>query len=343
MTSRTRVPLPLVLVGSLVLAGCGASDVKGADDRGTEADLALVGYAVPRAGNDAIQALFADTAEGAGTTWSESYGASGDQSRAVAAGLDADYVHFSIEGDVTRLVDEGLVAAGWNAGPNDGIVSQSVVVLGVRPGNPNNIQGWDDIVEPGIGIVTPNPGSSGSARWNILAALGHVLVNGGTEEEAGEFLAKFFQNAVALPGSGRDATTAFLAGTGDVLISYENETILARREGSDLDYIVPDDTLLIENPGAVLIDAHPRASAWLDFVLSDVGQIELAKHGFRPLNGDLTGVEVVGANDPSNPFPEPSELFTVADTFGGWPAATDRFFADDTGLSTVIQVEAGKV
>lgn len=322
-------------------AGTDAATTTAAPADGSPVTLSLVGYAVPQAANNAAQALFAETPQGAGVTWQESYGASGDQSRAVVAGLEADYVHFSVEGDVTRLVKEGLVAEDWNAGPNKGIVTQSVVVLAVRPGNPKNIQGWDDIVKDGIGIVTPNPGSSGSARWNILAAYAHVIGNGGTEEEANAFLTKFFENTVSLPGSGREATTAFLAGTGDVLLSYENETILARQEGQELDYVVPDDTLLIENPGAVLVDAEPKAKDWLQFVLGDTAQAEYAKKGFRPLNPAIE-VEVEGANDPADPFPTPATLYTVGETFGGWSDTNAKYFDEDEGIVTKIQLETGK-
>lgn len=343
MRSRKKLLAAIAAVALLFLGACGGDDGDaGGSDSGGSVNLSLVGFAVPKAANNAIQAKFAETEAGKGTTWTESYGASGDQSRAVVAGLDADYVHFSVEGDVTRLVKEGLVAEDWNAGPNKGIVSRSVVVIAVRPGNPKNIKGWDDLVKPGIGIVTPNPGSSGAARWNILAAYGSVLAKGGTEDDANEYLRKFFENVVALPGSGRDATTAFLSGTGDVLLSYENETILARQEGAELDYFVPDETLLIENPGAVLKDAHPRAQAWLEFVLSEEGQTEFVKKGFRSIIDDLTGIEVEGANDPKNPFPQPKELFTVGELFDGWSAANEKFFSDD-GLVTKIQTETGKV
>jgi sulfate/thiosulfate transport system substrate-binding protein len=296
---------------------------------------------VPEAANLAIAEKWAQTEEGRGYSWETSYGPSGDQSRAVENGLDADYVHFSLEGDVTRLVDAGLVADDWDAGPDKGIVSQSVVVLVVRKGNPENIQGWDDIVKPGVGIITPNPGSSGSARWNILAGWGHVIANGGTEAEAKEYITKFFDNVVALPGGGRDATTAFTQGNGDVLISYENEAILARQSGEDFEYVVPDETLLIENPGAVLEDAAPAAQDWLDFVLGPEAQTELAKKRFRPL-GDIDEVEVEGANDPANPFPAPKTLLTIADDFGGWPDAATTFFDEETGIITQIQAETGK-
>ena len=157
---------------------------------------------------------------------------------------------------MTRLVDAGLVAEDWDDGPNKGVVSSSIVVFAVRSGNPKNITTWDDLVKPGVEIVTPNPASSGAARWNALAAWGQVIANGGTEEEAEAYLDQFFANVVALPSSGRDATTAFLGGTGDVLMAYENEAILAHQNGEEFDYIIPETTMLIENPGAVLIDTR---------------------------------------------------------------------------------------
>ncbi|MCU1367599.1 MAG: subI, partial [Ilumatobacteraceae bacterium] len=319
-----------------------ATDVTPATDNSGPVNLNLVAFSTPKAADGAIEAAFAATAEGAGTTFTESFGASGDQSRAVVSGLSADVVHFSLEGDVTRLVKEGLVADDWNAGPTKGIVSTSVVVIAVRPGNPKHITGWDDLVKDGVQIVTPNPGSSGSARWNILAAYGHVLATGGTEDDAKAYLTKFFTNTVALPGSGRDATTAFLAGTGDVLISYENEAILSRQSGAALDYVVPDQTILIENPAAVLKDANPRASSFLNFMLSDAGQTEFVKKGFRSVGNSITGVQVDGANDPADPFPTPAKLLSIANDFGGWSAAADKFFNEDTGIVTLIQQQTGK-
>lgn len=330
-------------MSAAVLAACAPGG--GSDDAGTDkTTLSLVGFAVPKAGNNAAQKAFAKTAEGKGTSWKESYGASGDQSRAVAGGLKADYVHFSITPDVTRLVDAGLVAKDWNAGPNKGIVTDSVVVLVVRKGNPKKIQGWDDLVKPGVGIVTPNPGSSGAARWNILAAWQHVIANGGDDAAAGDFLAKLFANVKALPGSGRDATTAFQGGTGDVLISYENEAILARQNGEDIDYVVPADTLKIENPAAVTTNADPKAKAFLDFVLTKEGQEQYVSKGFRPLDG-VEGVmigTVKGANNPDDPFPTPAKLFTIDGDFGGWEAINKKFFDEKDGIITKLLAASGK-
>ncbi|MCL3819810.1 sulfate ABC transporter substrate-binding protein [Aeromicrobium wangtongii] len=338
--SRKRVATAIaVSLSAAVLSACGGN-ASGSDG----AQLSLVGFAVPKAGNNAAQKAFAATDEGKGTTWKESYGASGDQSRAVAGGLKADYVHFSVTPDVTRLVDAGLVAKDWNAGPNKGIVTDSVVVLVTRKGNPKNITGWDDLVKPGIGIVTPNPGSSGAARWNILAAYQHAIGEGGSEQDASDFLAKLFKNVKALPGSGRDATTAFQGGTGDVLISYENEAILARQNGEEIDYVVPADTLKIENPAAVTTKADPKAKAFLDFVLTKAGQQQYVSKGFRPLES-VEGVEVgtvKGANDESDPFPTPEKLFTIDGDLGGWEAINKKFFDENDGIITKLLAESGK-
>jgi sulfate/thiosulfate transport system substrate-binding protein len=351
MKIRLRAALALSVAALLVLGACGGGDGddaasgsgSGADEAaGEPSTISIVGFAVPEAANKAIAAAWAKTPEGRNVTFKTSYGASGDQSRAVVAGLEADYVHFSVTSDVTRLVDEGLVAEDWNAGANKGVVSSSIVVFAVREGNPKNIKTWADLIKPGVEIVTPNPGSSGAARWNALAAYGQVIQSGGTEAEADAYLDKFFANVVALPGSGRDATTAFLGGTGDVLMAYENEAILARQNGEEFDYIIPDTTILIENPGAVLKDATPKAKAWLEFVLSEDGQREFALKGFRPIIDGVEVDEVEGANDPKKPFPEVKNLLTVADDFESWDALSKKFFDEADGIVTKAIAASGK-
>lgn len=337
---RRRLAATAAVASLIAAAACAPSGAGGSED-GTS--LSLVGFAVPKAGNNAAQAAFAETDDGEGVSWKESYGASGDQSRAVASGLDADYVHFSVTPDVTRLVDAGLVDESWDDGPNKGIVTDSVVVLAVREGNPKNIQGWDDLARDDIGIVTPNPGSSGAARWNILGAWLHVIGQGGSQADAEAFLADVLDNVQAFPGSGRDATQAFQSGTGDVLISYENEAILARQNGEPIEYVVPEDTLLIENPAAVLTDADPKAEAFLDFILTPEGQAEYVGKGFRPLR-TVDGVEVdevEGAMDPKDPFPEVPTLFTIDDDLGGWDEVNSTFFDENDGIITRLQTAAG--
>ena len=326
------------LTATAVIAGC-ASGAAGTSD----ATLTIVGFAVPEAANKALAEEFAATDEGEGLKFRTSYGASGDQSRAVVGGLKADYVHFSVSSDVTRLVDEGLVAQDWDQGDNRGIVSNSIVVFGVREGNPKNIRSWNDLTKPGVGIVTANPASSGAARWNALAAYGQVIENGGAEAGAEKYVGDLFANVVSLTNSGRDATTSFLGGTGDVLLAYENEAILAAQNGQGFDYIIPDTTMLIENPGAILEDAVPEAKSWLDFVLSDAGQKQFALKGFRPIRDDVDfGGTVEGAPDPKNPFPAVPRLLTVEKNFGGWKALTPKFFDEKDGIISKAITASGK-
>ncbi|MGD9798431.1 MAG: extracellular solute-binding protein, partial [Acidimicrobiia bacterium] len=185
-------------------------------------------------------------------------------------------------------------------------------------------------------------GSSGAARWNALAAWGQVIEAGGSEAEATAYLDAFFENVVALPGSGRDATTAFLAGTGDVLMAYENEAILARQSGEKFEYIVPATTLLIENPGAILKTAKPKAQEWLEFVLSEEGQKEFALKGFRPIIEGVKYGKVDGANDPSKPFPTVKNLLTVSKDFVSWSDLSKRFFDPNTGIVTKAIAASGK-
>ena len=286
--------------------------------------------------NEPVISAFQKTGAGKGVSFTTSYGASGDQSRAVAGGLHADEVHLSLQPDVQSLVDAGLVDKSWDQNATHGILTDSVVVFLVRKGNPLHIESWDDLVKPGVKVITPNPASSGSAKWNILAAWAHAEdAPGGSDAKAQEFVTKLLHNTVALPGSGSDALASFLAGNGDVLLAYENDSIEAKAAGDDVDYIVPKDTLLIENPAAVTTDASPKAQDFLDFQLSKQGQTLYAKAGFRPV---ISGVktDVPGANDPSNPFPTVPHLYTVDKDFGGWDKANPEFFDDTTGIITKI-------
>jgi sulfate transport system substrate-binding protein len=344
MSNSTRswlaVPAALtatVTAAALALTGCGAS-ANGSSGADT---VRIAGFSVMQAANKQVIADFQRTAAGKDVRFTQSYGASGDQARAVIGGLEADEVHLSLEPDMEKLVAEKLVPADWKDTPSKGVLTQSVVVIVVRKGNPKHITGWDDLVKPGVSIVTPNPGSSGSAKWNILAAWGHVLADGGTEADARAYLAKLLKNVAALPGSGRDATTAFEGGTGDVLLSYENEAIEARQGGADFDYVVPAQTLLIQNPVALTEDAGPAARRFLAFQLGTAGQTDYAEEGFRPLDPGIR-VDVEGANDPADPYPTPAKLLTIDGDFGGWSAADARFFDDENGIITKLLAASGK-
>jgi len=337
MNIKTRAALAGSLVGVLALSACGgSSDASSGGDDSSGDQLDVVGFSVLEASNEEQFANFQGTDEGADVEFLPSYGASGDQSRAVEAGKAADIVHFSLEPDLQRVVDSGAVADDWNAGETKGIWTQSVVVFVVREGNPKGIEDWDDLTQDGVEVITPNPASSGSAKWNILAAIGQA-----GDEKAGEaYLTDLLNNTVALPESARDATTLFDSGTGDVLLSYENEAILAKQNGAPIEYVLPDTTLLIENPGAVTKEASESAQAFADYLLSEEGQTTYAEYGFRPLVD--VDVEVEGATDSSNPFPEPGTLLTVGEYFNGWGEANDLYFDEESGIVTGLLAETNK-
>jgi sulfate/thiosulfate transport system substrate-binding protein len=343
-TRRTR----LVALGALLTAaaigmsGCSSSTASGPGggaSGGGGKKVAIVAYSVPKPAYDALEKAFQQTPAGAGVTFSASYGASGTQSKAVANGQPADFVNFSTGSDLTKLVPR-FVAPGWKSGTTKGIVADSVVVIAVRKGNPRHITGWDDLIKPGLKIVTPDPASSGSAKWNILAAYEHVIANGGTDAQAQDYLTKFFKNVVAKPASGSAATSTFTSGTGDVLISYESEAIAARAKGASLDYVVPSDSMLIETPAAVTVTAGQSAKDFLSFALSAAGQQIFAAKGFRPVEAGVTATDVVGANDPSNPYPSVTKLTTISE-LGGWSAVNAKFFDASTGIVTKIENATG--
>lgn len=341
MKKTIKAAVAASATGVLALTGC--STASGSDSG--EA-ISVNAFSVMEAANVPVIEDFKSTDDGDGIEFTTSYGASGDQSRAVVSGADADVVHYSLETDVTRLVGEGLVAEDWKDNETLGIATSSVVVFVVRKGNPEGIETWDDIVESGVDIITPNPGSSGSARWNILAAWAHITGNGGSEAEAREFITKLLDNTIALPGSGREATTAFTDGSGDVLLSYENEAILARQNDADVDYVVPPDTLLIENPAAVTVDAGDAGESFLEFMTTPEAQADYAQSGFRPVVDGVDIEDVDGANDPSDPFPTVELLWTIDDTFNGWGEAADKYFGDGEegnplGIITELQQQTG--
>src|SRR5690242_15303845 len=290
-TTRRRLRHGLALaLSAAMLAGCGggASDVAGGDgQRDTDTTLTLVAYAVPEPGWSKVIPAFTATEQGKGVQIATSYGASGDQSRGVQDGKPADIVNFSVEPDITRLVKAGKIAEDWNSDVTKGIPFGSVVTLVVREGNPKGIKDWDDLLRPGIEVITPSPLSSGSAKWNLLAPYA-AKSNGGQDPQAGlDFVNKLVSEHVKLrPGSGREATDVFLQGSGDVLLSYENEAINSQRQGRDFDYLNPPQTFKIENPVAVVTSsAHvEKANALKNFLYTDEGQKLWAEAGFRPVN-----------------------------------------------------------
>jgi sulfate/thiosulfate transport system substrate-binding protein len=297
--------------------------------------VTLVGYTTPREAYAEIIPLFQATEAGAGVQFEESYGPSGDQSRAVEAGLPADVVALAMWPDVERLVEPGIVAADWDDNAYKGIVHNSVVSLAVRPGNPKNIKTWDDLIRDDVVVITPNPLTSGGAQWNILAAYQAQIDAGKTEEEAVDYLRQLAAHVAVWDKGARDALTTFLtAGQGDVLITYENEAIFAQQAGQALEYIVPDSTLLIENAVAPTLtgDAPEAAKAFVDFLYTPEAQTVFGNKGFRP------EVEEVAAQFD---FVQPAILATVDEDLGGWAEARPKFFDPDTGIMAEIFREMG--
>ncbi|MFD4292613.1 sulfate ABC transporter substrate-binding protein [Rhodococcus sp. NPDC058505] len=328
--------------GAVALTACagGSSDVVGGESGsgdGSGGTVNLFAYAVPKPGFDRILPGFRDTEAGADVKVQPSYGASGDQSRKVKDGARADVVNFSVEPDITRLVDAGLVSPDWNADAYNGIPFGSVVTLVVREGNPKNIRDWDDLLAPGVEVVTPNPFSSGSAKWNLLAPYA-AKSDGGTNPQAGlDYVKALVTDHVKVqPKSGREATETFLQGSGDVLISYENEAIFTERNGDPVEHVTPPVTFKIENPVAVLQNskALEQATAFRDYLFTPEAQTLWAEAGFRP-------VDPAVAAEFTDEFPAPETLWTIAD-LGGWKAVDETLFTQGSGSIAVIYEAANR-
>jgi sulfate/thiosulfate-binding protein len=332
-----------------------------AQDAPPPVTLTLVGYAVPREAYGDVIPLFQQKwleETGQQVIFQESYGASGAQSRAVAGGFEADIVALSIEPDVTRLVDAGLITHDWKDNPYQGFATDSLVVLAVRPDNPKNITDWHDIVQEGIEVITPDPATSGGAQWNILGAVGAAQrgqVEGydGSDAATTEFLRSLISNIAVLDKDGRESFLTFERGIGDVAITYENEVYAGLLKGGDYEIVYPTSTLLIENPVALIdvyVDAHGTrevAQAFIDFLWSPDAQRIFAQNGFRPVNEEVAaeiGVNVEGA-EPVDfggliplSYPPVADQFTIIEQFTDWPTARSTFFSDE-GLFTQLIAE----
>ena len=331
--------LGLMLPAAIAVSGCGgASDEKGSASastgNGDKATLSLVAYSTPQVVYDELIPAFGETPEGKGVAFKTSFGASGDQSRAVEAGQKADVVSFSTEPDMTKLVDAGIVDSSWKDGPNEGLVTTSVVSFVVREGNPKNIKTWEDLLKPGVEVLTPNPFSSGAAKWNLLAGYGHAS-DGGKNPDAGlDYLRELITEHVKVQDkSGREALQNFLGGNGDVLLSYEYEAITANKNGEKLEYVIPDDTIKINIDIATTKDAPAEAKSFLDYVLSEPGQAKFAEWGYRPVNEKVLA-------DNKDQFPDPPGQFTI-DDLGGWEKVNTEMFDIEGGSIAKIEEDAG--
>jgi sulfate transport system substrate-binding protein len=322
-TRRLRTIAARVTAGTAVLAVAAAAlSACSSGSGGDTVTLSLVAYSTPQAAYKKIIVAFQKTDAGKHVKFIESYGASGDQSRAVAAGQKADIVAFSLAPDITRLVTAGLVAKDWDANQYKGFVTDSVVVIATRKGNPKSLSTWDSLVAPGVSVISPNPFTSGGARWNVMAAYGAESAKGATRDAGIAYLNTLFPQITVQDSSARASLQTFVGGKGDAMIAYENDAIFAKQNGQAIDYTIPDATILIQNPVAVTSDsAHPtEAKAFLDFLYTPTAQKLYADNGYRPV--------VAGVGGPS--FPTPPGLFTI-DDLGGWTTVTKDFFDPSTG------------
>lgn len=295
--------------------------------------VSLVAYSTPKAAYTVLIKDFEATSAGRGVTFTQSYGPSGTQATAVVSGLHATVVNFSLSPDMEKLVKAGLVSPAWDKGPTKGMVTDSVVAFVVRKGNPKHIKTWADLVRAGVGVVTPNPFSSGSARWNIMAAYGAQRALGKSKAGAAKYLAKLLKNTVAQPSSASTALQTFLSGEGTVLLDYEDDALYAQRQGEPITVVIPPQTILIQNPIAVTTNAsNPAAAkAFVAYLESAAGQKVWGRQGYRPVLPKVAA---------KFHFPDPKKLFTIR-SLGGWTKVTSSFFTPTSGIVTKIESRLG--
>jgi sulfate transport system substrate-binding protein len=342
MTLGIKGALALVaaLAGGGAIAGCGGSSdtSNGSGGSGSSGGggttLDLVAYSTPKAAYGALTAAFSRTPQGEGVGFNQSFDSSGSQSRAVASGQPADVVAFSTEPDMARVVDGSYVAKNWASNPEKGISSDSVVVMVVRKGNPKHITGWDDLVKPGVDVITPNPSTSGSARWNIIAGYGAELKEGKSPAQALAYLKTLLSKNVSVQDSSASAALqTFTSGKGDVLLDYESDALAAQKAGDKVQLVYPKQTILIETPIAATSKANAAAQKFVDWQWTPAGQTIWAQQGYRPV---LKSV----AQKFSSTFPTPPQLFTIG-YLGGWDKVSSEFFDSTNGSVTKIEQAAG--
>ncbi|QEC47203.1 extracellular solute-binding protein [Baekduia soli] len=335
---KLKILILALASAALLAAGCGGASDSTSGSSGSSSSgsgggssLSLVAYSTPEVVYDEIIPDFQKTPEGRGVSFKTSYGASGDQSRAVLAGQKADVVALSLAPDVDRLVPDKLVPADWveqteAAGGKGGFVTTSLVSFVVRKGNPKGIRGWDDLLKPGVKVVTPNPFTSGAAKWNLMGAYQH----GGID-----YVRRLLTDHVPVqPKSGREALQTFTGGEGDVLISYEYEYTTAVKKGEKgLQLVQPADTFLIQNPIAATTAGGAKGRAFVTFALSDAAQQHFADWGYRPVN------QAVFDKNKAR-FPYPPTVRTI-DDYGGWSKVNDELFDPEKGSVAKIEDDNG--
>jgi sulfate transport system substrate-binding protein len=337
----TTAAIRICLALAAGILACGCRDGDASASGGAADSLVVAGYTTPREAFAEIIPEFAaewKARTGRDLSVAESYLGSGAQSRAVAGGFPADVVALSLEPDVDRIAKAGLLDPAWKSSPTGGTLTRSVVVFAVRTGNPKAVRGWEDLVRPGVRVMMGDPRMSGGAQWAVLAASGAVRrgkVPGYAPDDEGvtRYLGDLLGNVLVLDKGARESIISFEKGIGDVALTYENEALAARRRGRDYDYVIPESTVLIENPVALVdasLQAHGNraaAEAFVRYLRSERAQRIFAEHGFRPV--DPSAARAAAAR-----FPVPADLFTVDGQFGGFGKAAPAHFGPD-GLWTL--------
>jgi sulfate/thiosulfate-binding protein len=333
MTRNRRRSLALVLaVCAAAVTAVTAGTSAAATTSSKSTNLSLVAYSTPKVPFGQLIAGFQKTPAGADVKFSQSYGASTDQARAIVQGLPTDIVQLSLAADINLLVDAKLVSKSWNRNKYNGMVTNSIVTFLVRKGNPKQIKTWDDLIKPGVGIVQPNPVSSGGARWDVMAAYGQALAQKKTPAQALSYLQKYYKNIVSQDKSGRDALNTFLSGKGDVLIGYESEGLPAIAAGNPVEMIRPGYTLLIQNPVAIsgATQNPTQAKAFVQYLWTPAAQTIWAQDGYRPV--DPTVFKKFRKS-----FPTPHGVFKITDFgLGGWTSVSKKFFDPSNGIVTKL-------
>jgi sulfate/thiosulfate transport system substrate-binding protein len=329
-----RLASTLALLTPVVAALVAGAGAPAASAQRHDATLSVVGYSIPTAVFPKLQSAYAATPAGRGVSFQDSFAASEVQSRAVAAGLPADVANFSVEGDMTRLVEAKLVDRSWAKNRYHGIVSRSVVVFVLRDGNPKHIKTWSDLVKPGVQVVFPNPFSSGGAKWDVMAAYGSALRAGKTPKQARAFLKQLFQHNVSQDTSGRNALNTFLSGKGDVLLDYESDAKLAQSQGKPVFYLIPKATLQIETPLAAVNGSNKAAAQeFVNWLYTPNAQAIWAQNGFRPVDPNV-------AKKFKRQFPPRPQLFRIG-YVGGWTKVGKQFFDPTSGVVAKIEQSLG--
>jgi sulfate/thiosulfate-binding protein len=327
LTIVRRSALVLVALAALVAAAAATA-------ARNDTNLAVAAYSIPTGVFPKLESAFQATAAGNGVKFSNSFAASEVQSKAVAAGLPADVVNLSISTDLDRLVDAKLVDKDWAKNKYGGIVSKSVVVFVLRNGNPKHIKTWDDLIKPGVDVVFPNPFSSGGARWDVMAAYGAMLREGKTKAQAVAYLQQLFKHNVSQDTSGRNALNTFLAGKGDVLLTYESDAKNAQAQGKPVFYAIPKATLQIETPlAAVNTSNKPGAKKFVNWLYTPEAQTIWAQNGFRPVDPNVQ-------RKFEKQFPPRPQLFKIG-YVGGWNKVNTEFFDPTNGIVAKIEQSLG--